>query len=124
MRESYENYLKAIYYISKKNRGGWVSNLEISTFLKVKPSSVSGMLHKLKNKDLIKWKPRSSLRLTPKGKEIAQIIDNRYNLFREFFIRGLKLEETSLIDEMCCKIEHHVTPEISEALEKLNLSLL
>ena len=33
--ESNEDYLKAIYLISKKNKGGWVSNREISFLLNV-----------------------------------------------------------------------------------------
>ena len=47
MNETYEDYLKAIYIISKSNKGGWVSNSEIASFLNVKPSSVTDMLYKL-----------------------------------------------------------------------------
>lgn len=48
IHQSYEDYLKAIYLISKKKKGGWVNNSEISEFLGVKPSSVTGMLYSLK----------------------------------------------------------------------------
>ena len=110
INESYEDYLKAIYLISKGNKGGWVSNSEISNFLKIKPASVSGMLHKLVNLRFISWKPRSSIRLTPQGKHVAiQMIKNSNNL-REFFTGILKLNDKELIDKLCCGIEHHITP--------------
>ena len=72
LNESYEDYLKAIYLISKKNKGGWCSNREISEHLHVKPSSVTGMMYKLKEHGLITWNPRKALRLTEKGKNMAQ----------------------------------------------------
>lgn len=59
VNEIYEDYLKAIYLISKQNKAGWVSNSDISTFLSIKPPSVSWMLHRLKNSVFITWKPRS-----------------------------------------------------------------
>ena len=119
LNESYEDYLKAIYLISKGNKGGWVSNSEISNFLKIKPASVTNMLYKLKSNDLIDWKPRSSIRLTPQGKQVAiQMIKNYKNL-KNFFIKILKINDKGLIDELCCGIEHHITPEITKALENL-----
>lgn len=38
IHESHEDYLKAIFLIAKRNKGGWVSNSEISQFLEIKPS--------------------------------------------------------------------------------------
>ncbi|MGV9206008.1 MAG: metal-dependent transcriptional regulator, partial [Promethearchaeia archaeon] len=100
IQESYEDYLKAIYLISKNNRGGWVSNSEIAQFLQVKPSSVSSMLHKLKENGLICWKPRKSLRLTKEGKEIAKNMMKRYNLLKEFFFNILSIKDESLIKDL------------------------
>ena len=118
--ESYEDYLKAIFLISKSNKGGWVSNSEISNFLNVKPPSVSDMLYKLKVKEFINWKPRKSLRLTQKGKDIAKQVIKNYNKLREFFFKTLKLNNEDLIDKLCCGIEHHITPEVVEALDNLS----
>ena len=117
--ECHEDYLKAIYLISKKNKGGWVSNKEISNFLKIKPASVSNMLYKLKEQDFIYWKPRSPIRLTKKGKKIVQELVKNYNRLQHFFERVLNLKDPQLIQELSCKIEHLITPEISNALEEL-----
>lgn len=121
INESYEDYLKTIYIISKRNRGGWVSNSEISNFLQVKPSSVTDMLHKLSENGLIKWKPRYSIRLTEEGKKIAKNIFKRYNLLMDFFTNVLKLNDTCNLEDLCCKIEHHITTEVTNALENFEV---
>ncbi len=120
INETYEDYLKAIYTISKTHRGGWVSNSDISNFLKVRPSSVSSMLYKLKENNYIYWYPRKSVRLTEKGKEIAKNTINKYNQLKHFFEDVLGVDDTFELDELCCKIEHTITPEISDALQNLS----
>ncbi|MFX1357803.1 MAG: metal-dependent transcriptional regulator [Promethearchaeota archaeon] len=119
IHESYEDYLKAIYIISKRKKGGWVSNSEISELLGVRPSSVTGMLYNLKNQELVDWTPRKSLRLTSKGKKVAMNTINKYKELKHFFIHVLKMKNNSKLDEICCKIEHHITPEVLNALEDL-----
>ena len=115
--ESYEDYLKAIYLISKNNKGGWVSNKKISDFLRVRPASVSNMLHKLRERGYINWSPRSSLRLTENGKKKALAIVHYYNQLYEFFINVLNVKDKRIIQEACCKIEHLMTPEVSTSLD-------
>lgn len=121
IHESYEDYLKAIYLISKEDKGGWVTNSKISNYLKVKPSSVTNMLYKLKENGLIDWKPRKSIRLTKKGKGVALNIVKNYKCLFDFFVYVLKLKNKSLVQKSCCKIEHYMTPEVSNALEDLIL---
>jgi len=115
--ESREDYLKAIYIISKRKRGGWVSNSEIADYLKIRPPSVTGMLYKLKKNNLIFWKPRRSLRLSSEGKMIAKKILTRYNILKSFFINTLKINDKYLLNKLCCGIEHHITSEVTEALD-------
>ena len=105
-QETYEDYIKAIYLASKKNRGGWVSNSDISKLLKINPSSVTNMLYKLKARKFIEWNPRKSLRLTEKGKKIANNLMRYYNNLSKFFSQVLKLEDKTLIKHLSCKIEH------------------
>jgi len=119
LQEGQEDYLKAIYIISKTNKGGWVSNSEIADFLKVTPSSVTGMLHKLEKKGFIRWKPRSSLHLTNRGKKIAEQMESNFKRLKEFFTHVLKLDNKELINKLSCGIEHHLTPEVSCALKEL-----
>ena len=84
--ESYQKYLDEIHVISQKNRGGWVTNKEIADSLKIEPASISGMLHKLKNKNLINWKPRKAITLTEKrDKKYIPPIKGKIRLTLLFF---------------------------------------
>ena len=124
VKESYEDYLKAILKISKSKKGGWVSNSEIARFLKVKPSSVTNMLYKLNRQGFISWQPRKMVRLTPNGKQIANKVLNYSRQLKFFFKNVLMIKSEKEISELCCLIEHHITPEVYLALEDLNSSFL
>jgi len=113
--ESYQRYLDIIYNISKKKKGGWVTNKEIAENLEVEPASVSGMLDKLKNKKLINWEPRKSIRLTDKGKKYALQLDETHTLLRTFFKEILKINDDELVEKISCDIEHHITQEVKES---------
>jgi DtxR family Mn-dependent transcriptional regulator len=119
IHESYEDYLKAIFLISKRNKGGWVSNSEISNYLNIKPSSVTNMLYNLAKNEYIEWKPRKAIRITKKGKNIARTTIKKYNSLKKFFSNILKVKNDALIEKLSCEIEHHINPEISNALENL-----
>ena len=116
--ESYQRYLDEIYNISRKKKGGWVTNKEIAESLKIEPPSVSGMLEKLKKKGLIKWEPRKSIRLTEKGKKIAKQLDESHSLLHQFFSKVLKIEDNDVIEDLSCEIEHHITPDVKNSLKE------
>ncbi len=116
--ESYQRYLDEIHIISRKKKGGWVTNKEIAERLQIEPPSVTGMLEKLKNKGLIKWEPRKAIRLTDKGKEIAMQLSEIHSLLYQFFAKILKIQDKGVIDNLSCEIEHHITADVKESLEE------
>jgi len=118
IRESYQRYIDVIYNISKKKRGGWVSNKGIAESLQVEPASVSGMLEKLKKKGLIKWEPRKSIRLTDKGKMYAQQLEEIETLLHTFFKEVLKIDDEELVEKISCEIEHHITRDVKESFKE------
>lgn len=115
--ESYQRYLDEIFIISKKKKGGWVSNKELAENLDVKPASVSEMLDKLEKQGLIDWKPRNKIRITEKGKIIAKQLNETHELLRLFFKKVLKIMDENVVDNLSCEIEHHVTADVKEALK-------
>jgi len=119
--ESYQRYLDIIYNISKKKKGGWVTNKEIAENLQVEPASVSGMLDKLKNKKLINWEPRKSIRLTEAGKKYAIQLEETHGLLRTFFKEILKISDDELVEKISCDIEHHITQEVKESFRNFIL---
>ncbi len=116
--ESYQRYLDEIYLISRTKKGGWVSNREIAESLNVEPASVTGMLEKLTKKGLIKWEPRKAIRLTEEGKKIAKQLNEIHALLYQFFAKVLKMEDEDAIDNLSCEIEHHITRDVKNSLEK------
>lgn len=115
--ESYQRYLDEIYNISRQKKGGWVSNKELAENLNVTPASVSGMLKKLKESNLIKWETRKSIRLTENGKKIALQLNKTHSLLRDFFEKVLKIKDDDLIEKLACEIEHHITHEVQDSLK-------
>jgi len=114
--ESYERYLDEIYTVSRK-KGGWLTNKEIAEGLNVKPSSVTGMLHNLENKGLIRWPKRKSIRLTQNGTKIAKQLNETHSFLTDFFSKVLKIEDAVLVDKISCDIEHHITKDVKESLK-------
>jgi len=115
--ESYQRYIDVIYSLSKKKRGGWVTNKGIAESLQVEPASVSGMLEKLKKKSLINWEPRKSIRLTDKGKMYALQLEEIEKLLHTFFKEVLKIGNEELVEKISCEIEHHITREVKESFK-------
>ncbi|MFX1309924.1 MAG: metal-dependent transcriptional regulator [Promethearchaeota archaeon] len=118
VRESYQRYLDEIFIISRKKKGGWVSNKELAENLDVKPASVSGMLEKLEKQGLIDWKPRKSIRLTEKGKNIARQLNETHELLRDFFQKVLEISDEKVVDNISCEIEHHITSHVKKKLKE------
>ncbi|MFW9899333.1 MAG: metal-dependent transcriptional regulator [Candidatus Thorarchaeota archaeon] len=116
--ESYQRYLDEIYIISRKKKGGWVSNKELAENLDIKPASVSGMLEKLKKQGLIDWRPRKLIRLTEKGKTIARQLNETHELLRDFFIKVLEIPDEEVVDNISCQIEHHISWSIKKKLKE------
>jgi len=119
--ESYQRYLDIIFNISKKKKGGWVTNKEIAENLLVEPASVSGMLEKLKKTQLIKWEPRKSIRLTDKGKKYAIQLEETHSLLRTFFKDILKIDDQELVEKISCEVEHHITQEVKDSFRNFIL---
>jgi len=121
--ETYQRYLETIYNISRKKKGGWVSNKEIAQKLNVEPSSVTSILHKLKALGYIRWRPRKSIRLAEKGKKIAFYLNETQLLLELFFEKVLKMRNKEIITKIACEIEHHIINEAKKSLEHFLVEL-
>ncbi len=119
--ESYQRYLDTIFNISKKKKGGWVTNKEIAEKLQVEPASVSGMLEKLKKNQLVNWEPRKSIRLTDKGKKYALQLEETHALLRIFFKDILKIDDDEIVEKVSCEIEHHITRDVKDSFRNFIL---
>ena len=109
-----EEYIEAIYTLERKNN--IANTTHIATLLDLKPASVTEMLKKLHDMNLIEHRPYRGARLTRKGFEIAEDLTNKHKTFAEFFkLIGVK-EEIAELD--ACHIEHFVTHHTIKKLKK------
>ena len=88
MTFSEENYLKTIYHLTI------VSDSEVSTnaiaeMMETKASSVTDMLKKLADKDLVNYIKYQGVSLTNKGKLTAKMIVRKHRLWEVFLVEKL-----------------------------------
>lgn len=114
MSETLERYIETIHELEEKGRK--VRTKDIARDLKVKEPSVTEMLRKLKEKDLVEYEPYQGASLTQKGKDLAKKLMKKHATFAEF----LKMigVDGEIAEEDACRIEHVVNPETVGKLRK------
>ena len=108
-----EDYLEAIYILSKEKRVVRVK--DIAKRLEVKMPTVTGMLKTLSDKGMIDHEKYEYLELTGKGFHIGGQIDHRHQLLKSFLIDILQINHDQA-DEDACKMEHAVSPTTLERI--------
>lgn len=115
--QSEENYLKAIYHLSKGKKNG-VSTNDIATKLATKPSSVSDMIKKLSEKDLISYKKYYGVNLTDSGKKIACTVIRKHRLWEVFLVEKLNFSWDEVHD-VAEQLEHIQSSKLIDELDAL-----
>jgi DtxR family Mn-dependent transcriptional regulator len=105
-----ENYLKAIYHLSEGGKKS-VSTNDIAAEMKTKAASVSDMLRKLGEKEVIEYRKYYGLQITETGKRQALHTIRKHRLWEVFLVEKLNFAW----DEV---------HEVAEQLEHINSSLL
>ena len=85
---SEENYLKAIFVINQ-NKIGNASTNAIADKLQTKASSVTSMLKKLRDQDLVNYEKYQAATLTPKGEQVAIAVIRKHRLWEYFLYVSL-----------------------------------
>ena len=86
-----ENYLKTIYHLEQQIDGG-VNTTSIAEKLETKPSSVTDMVQKLAEKNLLLYKKYKGAQLTPSGKRIAASVIRKHRLWEVFLVEKLNFQ--------------------------------
>ena len=111
-----ENYLKAIYHLSKQD-GSVVTTNGISEVINTKAASVTDMLKKLAEKKLINYIKYQGATLTESGKQTATEIIRKHRLWEVFLVEklGFKWDEVHDIAE---ELEHINSVDLINRLDK------
>ncbi len=88
MTFSEENYLKTIYHLTILTDGE-VSTNAIADKIETKASSVTDMLKKLAEKDLVHYKKYQGVSLTDNGRLAAKMIVRKHRLWEVFLVEKL-----------------------------------
>ncbi len=110
-----QDYLKAIHQLSVPT--GLASPAEIASLLKVKAPSVTGMLKRLAEAELIEYTPGQGAKLTDDGRTEAVRVIRRHRLIELFLTKVLGLD-WSEVDAEAEALEHAISPGLEAAIAK------
>ena len=99
-----ENYLKTIYTLEKNYSNGVSTNL-IASKINTKASSVTDMLKKLSNKDLVVYKKYQGAYLTELGRLSALKVIRKHRLWECFLVQKLQFKWDEVHD-IAEQLEH------------------
>lgn len=116
LSQTEENYLKAIYSIGLSNAKS-VNTTLISERLKTKPSSVTDMIKKLAEKELVNYEKYKGVTLTHSGKKIAVGIVRKHRLWEVFLVNNLNFNWDEVHD-IAEQLEHIQSETLVNKLEK------
>jgi DtxR family Mn-dependent transcriptional regulator len=112
-----ENYLKAIYSIQQQNGIGEVSVNEIAERMSTRPATVTDMLRKLSEKQLIHYEKYKKVQLSPTGKQEALGILRKHRLWETFLHKKLNFSWDE-VHEVAEQLEHIHSQKLVDKLDE------
>jgi len=113
IRESAEMYLETILVLSEK---GSVRAIDIARAMNFSRPSVSVTVHNLEREHYLSIAEDSTIKLEPKGLEIAERIYERHKVLSQLLESIGVSKETAAED--ACKIEHDISEETFNCIKK------
>ncbi len=110
-----ENYLEAIYELSRDGKGARVS--DIAERLGVTKASTNSAMSTLSEKGLIFNEKYREVYLTPTGLELAELTSKKHYVIRQFLIKLLNIDPT-IADKDACAIEHVISNDSIQAMQE------
>ncbi|WP_291274269.1 metal-dependent transcriptional regulator [Flavobacterium sp.] len=116
MTTSEENYLKAIYHLTHLMPKG-VNTNAIAASLDTKASSVTDMLKKLAEKELVTYQKYQGVNLTELGKLSAKMIIRKHRLWEVFLVEKLGFAWDE-VHEVAEELEHIQSEKLINQLDQ------
>lgn len=109
-----EDYLKAIFEL-ERNTGGVVGTNEIADALGFAPPSVSGMIRRLADLELLEYERYRGVRLTRPGRRAAMRIIRRHRVIEAYLTIALGYADDEVHDE-AERIEHAASDQLIDRM--------
>ena len=111
-----ENYLKAIFKISEKE-GKAASTNAISGEMQTSAASVTDMIKRLSEKELINYERYKGVTLTPSGNKLATSLIRKHRLWEVFLVEKLGFSWDE-VHEIAEQLEHIQSIELVKRLDE------
>ncbi|MEX0811569.1 MAG: metal-dependent transcriptional regulator [Chitinophagales bacterium] len=111
-----ENYIKAIFKLSENSLEN-ISTNAIASEIKTKAASVTDMLQRLADKDLLRYKKYKGVKLTSKGNDVAIDLVRRHRLWEVFLVEKLNFNWDQ-VHEVAEELEHVSSPLLTSRLDQ------
>ncbi|WP_010134239.1 metal-dependent transcriptional regulator [Ochrovirga pacifica] len=115
LSQTEENYLKAIYSLFVVSNKA-VSTNKIAEKLATKASSVTDMVKKLSEKELVNYVKYQGVSLTENGREIAIHVIRKHRLWEVFLVRHLGFQWDE-VHEVAEQLEHVKSVKLTNSLD-------
>jgi DtxR family Mn-dependent transcriptional regulator len=113
-----ENYLKQIYLEQQSVGADLVPMGRLATAMSVTPGTATTMIKALAEANLVAYEPRTGVRLTRPGEQLALHVLRRHRLVELFLVKVLGLD-WSEVHEEAEHLEHAVSDKVLERMDAL-----
>src|SRR5688500_4648371 len=114
-----ENYLKQIYLEQQAGEDDeLVSMGKLASAMAVTPGTATSMIKTLSEANLVDYEPRSGVRLTHAGEQLALHVLRRHRLVELFLVKVLGLD-WSEVHEEAEELEHAVSDKVLERMDQV-----
>lgn len=113
---SEENYLKAIFHLETSYKSG-VSTNALAEEMQTKASSVTDMVKRLSDKDLVNYKKYQGVKLSAAGKHAAIEVIRKHRLWEVFLVEKLGFTWDE-VHEVAEQLEHIKSEKLTNQLDK------
>ncbi|MGO9528434.1 MAG: metal-dependent transcriptional regulator [Verrucomicrobiia bacterium] len=113
-----ENYLKHLYAELHDIDGELLPMGKLAKALSVTPGTATTMVKALADHGLVKYEPRSGVRLTPGGERLALNVIRRHRLVELFLVQTLGLD-WSEVHEEAEELEHAISEKVLNRIDDL-----
>jgi DtxR family Mn-dependent transcriptional regulator len=110
-----EDYLKAIYHLQEETDGERVRTSTIADHLDVTPPTVTSMLSKLEDRELVDREKYKGVTLTDDGERVALEVVRHHRLLEAYLAEHLDFT-WSEVHEEADRLEHHISEQFEERL--------
>ena len=116
LTEFEEMYIKRIYEVHDHSPDAIVRTSQLAELMSISSASVTEMIQRLANRDLVTYIPYKGCRLTPTGFHYGACVKRRQLLLEILLSEVLGIEEN--ITEIACRMEHAIDSDVESAIDR------